>query len=113
MIGAEISKRAQCVLTKPSPQLRVFGLGLLQDGDVGVGVFPQREEIIVGGALLLGVARSYDAEPALRPTSFWNSGSSCRQSRSGSSAAQFGCLNPAANAFVSVSSASAFFPRTP
>jgi hypothetical protein len=31
-------------------------LGLLQDRDVGVGVFPQREEIIVGGLRLGGVA---------------------------------------------------------
>ena len=28
-------------------QLRVLGLGLLQDGDVGVGVFPEGEEILV------------------------------------------------------------------
>jgi hypothetical protein len=30
-------------------QLRVLGFGLLQDGDVGVGVFPEGEEIFVGG----------------------------------------------------------------
>jgi len=30
-------------------QLGVLRLGLLQDGDVGVGVFPKREEIFVGG----------------------------------------------------------------
>ena len=30
-------------------QLRVLGLGFFQDGDVGVGVFPQREKIFVGG----------------------------------------------------------------
>ena len=29
-------------------QLRVLGLGLLQNGDVGVSVFPQREEILIG-----------------------------------------------------------------
>ena len=28
-------------------QLRVLRLGLLQDGDVGIGVFPEREEILV------------------------------------------------------------------
>lgn len=28
----------------------VFGFGLLEDGEVGVGVFPEREEILVGGA---------------------------------------------------------------
>jgi hypothetical protein len=32
-----------------SLQLRVLGLGFLQDGGVGVGVFPEREEILVGG----------------------------------------------------------------
>ena len=32
-------------------QLGVLGLGFLQDGDFGVGVFPQREGILVGAAL--------------------------------------------------------------
>jgi hypothetical protein len=27
-------------------QLRVFGFGLFQDGDVGIGVFPEGEEIL-------------------------------------------------------------------
>ena len=31
-------------------QLCVFRLGFLQDGDIGVGVFPEREEILIGGA---------------------------------------------------------------
>src|SRR5690242_8148121 len=35
---------------KYSLQLRVFRLGLLQDGNVGVGVFPQSEEVLVGTA---------------------------------------------------------------
>jgi len=30
-------------------QLRILSFGLLQNGDVGVGVFPEREEIFVGG----------------------------------------------------------------
>ena len=30
-------------------QLRVLGLGFLQDGDVGVGVFPEREKLRRGG----------------------------------------------------------------
>src|SRR6202022_1791480 len=30
-------------------QLRILRLGFLQDGDVGVGVFPEREEVLVGG----------------------------------------------------------------
>jgi hypothetical protein len=33
-------------------QLRVLRLGLLQDRNVGVGVFPEREEIVVGAASL-------------------------------------------------------------
>ena len=37
-------------------QLRVLGLGLLQDGDVGVSVFPQRQEILIRGAGLTVVA---------------------------------------------------------
>jgi hypothetical protein len=31
-------------------QLRVLRLGFLQDGDVGVSVFPEGEEILIGGA---------------------------------------------------------------
>jgi len=34
----------------PLLQLRVLGLGFLQDGNVGVGVFPEGEEIFVGAA---------------------------------------------------------------
>jgi len=30
-------------------QLRVFRLGLLQNGDVGVGVFPECEEVLIRG----------------------------------------------------------------
>jgi len=30
-------------------QLRVLGFGLLQDGEVGIGVLPEGEEILVGG----------------------------------------------------------------
>jgi len=33
-------------------QLSVLGFGLLQDGDVGVGVFPEGEEVFVGGLRL-------------------------------------------------------------
>jgi hypothetical protein len=32
-----------------SLQLRVLRFGFLQDGDVGIGVFPEREEILIGG----------------------------------------------------------------
>src|SRR5271156_2830611 len=37
-------------------QLRVLRLGFFQDGDVGVGVFPEREEIVVGALRLPCVA---------------------------------------------------------
>ena len=37
-------------------QLRVLRLGLLQDGNVGVGVFPEREEILICGSGFGGVA---------------------------------------------------------
>jgi hypothetical protein len=47
-------------------QLRVLRFGLLQDGNVGVGVFPKREEIFVGGfapfaiyRIILGAAVLY------------------------------------------------------
>jgi len=30
-------------------KLRVFGFGFFQDGNVGVGVFPQRKKIFVSG----------------------------------------------------------------
>ncbi len=56
---------------------------------------------------------AYCGGGSVRPTSLWNSGSSCRHERSVSLAAQSRLLYPAANAFLIVSSASAFFPRTP
>ena len=37
-------------------QLRALRFGFLQDGDVGVGVFPQREEVVVRGAGFRSVA---------------------------------------------------------
>src|SRR6516165_6601546 len=37
-------------------QLCVFRLGLLQDGDVGVGVFPECKEVLIRGTGLRGVA---------------------------------------------------------
>src|SRR5208283_5517580 len=40
----------------PSPQLHVLRLGLLQDRDVGVGVFPQGEKVLVGSFRLGSVA---------------------------------------------------------
>src|SRR5208282_764981 len=38
--------------TKYLLQLRVFGFGLLEEGDVGVGVFPGGEKVLIGDASL-------------------------------------------------------------
>src|ERR1700757_818589 len=43
------SSRACASSSKQLSQLRVLRFGFLQDGNVGVGVFPQREKIFVGG----------------------------------------------------------------
>ena len=37
-----------------SLQLRVLRFGLLQDGDVGIGVFPEGEEILIGSLYCYG-----------------------------------------------------------
>ena len=37
-------------------QPRAFRFGLLEDGDVGVGIFPEVEEVLVGGAEALAVS---------------------------------------------------------
>ena len=53
-------------------QLRVLRLGLLQNGDVGVGVFPEGEEVVVGDFCLGGVAlqhiRATEAKMGKRAT---------------------------------------------
>jgi hypothetical protein len=41
---------------KTSLQLRVLRFGFLQNGDVGVGVFPEREEVLVSGFRFGGIA---------------------------------------------------------
>ena len=33
----------------PSEQLGVFGFGLTEDWDVGIGVFPESEKVVVSG----------------------------------------------------------------
>src|SRR5580700_3197506 len=38
-------------------QICVLRLGLLQDGDVGVSVFPERKEILVGGSCFASISR--------------------------------------------------------
>jgi len=42
------SRRASMQLRFPSVQRCVFRLGLLEDGDVGVGISPKGEEVLVG-----------------------------------------------------------------
>jgi|SRR5437588_12688645 len=42
-------KDGKTEITRKSLHLRVLRLSFLKDGDVGVGVFPEREEILVGG----------------------------------------------------------------
>src|ERR1700730_898607 len=39
-----------------SLQLRILRFGFLQDGDVGVGVFPEGEEVLIGGFSFGGMA---------------------------------------------------------
>ena len=46
-------------------QLRVFRLGLLQNGDVGVGVFPEDEEILLGSFRFVLVATHHIGSPKL------------------------------------------------
>jgi hypothetical protein len=41
---------------KQSLQLRVLRIGLFQDRNVGVGVFPEGEEVLIGGFCFGGVA---------------------------------------------------------
>jgi hypothetical protein len=50
------NKETSATAEPDSLQLRVLHLGFLQDGDVGVGVFPEGKEILIGGAALLFVA---------------------------------------------------------
>jgi hypothetical protein len=37
-------------------QLRILRLGLLQDGDVGISIFPEGEKVFIGSLCLGGVA---------------------------------------------------------
>ena len=49
-----------------STQLRVFRLGLLEDRDVGVGVFPECEEILVGSLCLGLISRQSERSAELQ-----------------------------------------------
>jgi len=46
----------QAELSKESLQLRILRFGFFQDGDVEVGISPEREEIVVCGFRLGGIA---------------------------------------------------------
>ena len=59
LVGAQVRDAPAKLVTGRSLQLGVLRLGLLEDRDVGVGVFPQREEILIGRLGLGGVAREY------------------------------------------------------
>jgi len=37
-------------------QLCEFGLGLLQDGNVGIGVFPERQDVLKSGVVFTGAS---------------------------------------------------------
>ena len=47
-------------------QLRVLRFGLLQDGDVGVGIFPEGEEVLVGHFRFGGIARKHICSSQLK-----------------------------------------------
>ncbi len=51
-----VPARKVAAIRRNSLQLGVLSLGLLQDGNVGVGVFPEGEEILVSGAGANGIA---------------------------------------------------------
>ena len=55
-MGAQPISRIRVAINNQLLQFRVLHLGLLQDGDVGVGVFPEGEEVIIGSLCLGGVA---------------------------------------------------------
>src|SRR5438477_1618525 len=55
-MGAANPAPARRAVLKPSLQLCVLRLGFLQDGNVGVSVFPERKEVLIG-ALLLWLCR--------------------------------------------------------
>ena len=44
-------------------QLRILRFSLLQDGDIGIGIFPEGEEILVSGACAGGIARKRAGPP--------------------------------------------------
>lgn len=47
-----VRRAFRCGCQSELAQFRVFGLGILQNGDVRVGVFPKREEVFIGALRL-------------------------------------------------------------
>ena len=45
-----LRQNCAAIVCGPSLTFRVLCLGLLQDGDVGVGVFPEREEVLINAS---------------------------------------------------------------
>jgi hypothetical protein len=44
-------------------QLRVFRFGVFEDGNVGICIFPERKEILVGGACLGRITHEFVRPP--------------------------------------------------
>ena len=45
----------------------VLGIGFLQDGDVAISIFPERQEILIGGFCLARVSRESIGSAELQP----------------------------------------------
>jgi hypothetical protein len=68
LVTTIIGKRHATRLNFPLLQFRVLRLGLLQDGDVGIGVLPEGEEVLIGSLGLRGISRimGYNLLPKVR-----------------------------------------------
>jgi hypothetical protein len=71
-------RQAQTELSEKSLQLGVFGFGGDEDGNIGIGVFPQREKILIRGA---GLGASGFGSGTLRGLRF--EGVGARESQAG------------------------------
>ena len=64
--GLPCSERGTLAPTSLLREFGVLGFGFFQDGDIRVGIFPQREEILVGGAGAGVVASQSAGAPQLQ-----------------------------------------------
>jgi len=62
----QLSKGDQTGPSQASLQFRILGFRFFQDGDVGVGVFPEGEEFFVGGERFSGIARHHVGSAELK-----------------------------------------------